>query len=399
MSVAAMTYVFKESEAQKLERLILLCHADHAHGAEPPWTSYAGVLLVAHETRASRRGVQEATKRLRREKRLIDTGRRVGGAVVYEIAVNVEADVRDRAKREAAEENERNRPRRGAQEPRPSEAPSAGAVPAPVAGAEAAPAGGADDDAGAEFDRVNAEPSAPEPEGTVLNRTAAIAAAAGEPAGGSSSVGPSGDQASEFWGDAAATLVAAGFTVEEIDDAAPRLKVVLRRNRERLPLIAWDVLAVQLREGRSDRSIQSWKSPVGTLAFGLGQTMGDHLPEQPKPPTAFRQDDPSPTPVVELKPAPVGSGPARTWDAVRADARRQIGDDSWDSWLSVLVAIETTDEPPTLWLAAPGHARSWIERQLLPLLCASAQRVSGDHTTEVRISDGELAAIYRQDAA
>jgi chromosomal replication initiator protein len=63
----------------------------------------------------------------------------------------------------------------------------------------------------------------------------------------------------------------------------------------------------------------------------------------------------------------------RAWAAILDDARRQIGDGSWDSWLSVLRPVSTDGHQ--LWVQAPSHARTWIEARLAPLLSASATRV------------------------
>ena len=61
------------------------------------------------------------------------------------------------------------------------------------------------------------------------------------------------------------------------------------------------------------------------------------------------------------------------WAAIIEDARRQIGDASWDSWLAVLRPVSTDGQQ--LWVQAPAHARTWIEARLVPLLSASATRV------------------------
>lgn len=63
----------------------------------------------------------------------------------------------------------------------------------------------------------------------------------------------------------------------------------------------------------------------------------------------------------------------RAWAAVIDDARRQIGDGAWDSWLSVLRPVSTDGHQ--LWVQAPPHARTWIDARLVPLLSASATRV------------------------
>jgi len=63
----------------------------------------------------------------------------------------------------------------------------------------------------------------------------------------------------------------------------------------------------------------------------------------------------------------------RAWAAIIADARAQIGDGAWDSWLSVLRPVSTDGHQ--LWVQAPAHARTWIEARLTPLLSASATRV------------------------
>jgi chromosomal replication initiator protein len=63
----------------------------------------------------------------------------------------------------------------------------------------------------------------------------------------------------------------------------------------------------------------------------------------------------------------------RAWTAIVADARVQIGDGAWDSWLSVLRPVSTDGHQ--LWVEAPAHARTWIEARLVPLLSDSATRV------------------------
>ncbi len=63
----------------------------------------------------------------------------------------------------------------------------------------------------------------------------------------------------------------------------------------------------------------------------------------------------------------------RAWSAIIEDARRHIGDDAWDTWLSVIRPVSTDGHQ--LWIAAPAHARAWITHRLLPLLSASATRV------------------------
>ncbi|CAB4914064.1 unannotated protein [freshwater metagenome] len=63
----------------------------------------------------------------------------------------------------------------------------------------------------------------------------------------------------------------------------------------------------------------------------------------------------------------------RAWAAIIEDARRQIGDGAWDSWLAVLRPVST--DGSHLWVQAPSHARTWIEARLTPLLSASATRV------------------------
>jgi chromosomal replication initiator protein len=63
----------------------------------------------------------------------------------------------------------------------------------------------------------------------------------------------------------------------------------------------------------------------------------------------------------------------RAWAAIVDDARRQIGDGAWDSWLSVLRPVSTDGQ--RLWVQAPPHARTWIEARLVPLLSTSATRV------------------------
>jgi chromosomal replication initiator protein len=63
----------------------------------------------------------------------------------------------------------------------------------------------------------------------------------------------------------------------------------------------------------------------------------------------------------------------RAWSAIIEDARRHIGDDAWDTWLSVIRPVSADGHQ--FWVAAPSHARAWISHRLLPLLSASATRV------------------------
>jgi chromosomal replication initiator protein len=74
----------------------------------------------------------------------------------------------------------------------------------------------------------------------------------------------------------------------------------------------------------------------------------------------------------------------RAWSAIIEDARRHIGDDAWDTWLSVIRPISADGHQ--LWVAAPAHARSWISHRLLPLLSASATRVL-DRPLKVVLTD------------
>ncbi|MEV4420064.1 chromosomal replication initiator protein DnaA [Patulibacter sp. NPDC049589] len=78
----------------------------------------------------------------------------------------------------------------------------------------------------------------------------------------------------------------------------------------------------------------------------------------------------------------------RAWTAIMEDARRQIGDGAWDSWLSVLRPVSTDGHQ--LWVQAPPHARTWIEARLVPLLSASATRVMRRPLT-VRLAADEPA--------
>lgn len=69
------------------------------------------------------------------------------------------------------------------------------------------------------------------------------------------------------------------------------------------------------------------------------------------------------------------------WAAVVSDARNQIGDTSWDSWLGVLRPVGVG--PQRIAVDAPHHARTWIEARLFPLLAASASRVLQRHVRVV----------------
>lgn len=71
------------------------------------------------------------------------------------------------------------------------------------------------------------------------------------------------------------------------------------------------------------------------------------------------------------------------WAAIVGDARAQIADDAWDSWLAVLQPISCDGN--LLWISAPDHARSWIEARLVPVLSAAASRTL-DRALEVRLA-------------
>jgi hypothetical protein len=79
--------------------------------------------------------------------------------------------------------------------------------------------------------------------------------------------------------------------------------------------------------------------------------------------------------IAAAAPTPAVTDLDRAWAAILTDARARIGDGAWDTWLSVLRPVSTDGE--RIWAQAPDHARVWIERQLLPVLSASATRVLG----------------------
>lgn len=83
----------------------------------------------------------------------------------------------------------------------------------------------------------------------------------------------------------------------------------------------------------------------------------------------------------------------RAWSAIIEDARRQIGDQAWDTWLSVLSPVSTDGRQ--LLILAPAHARAWIADRLLPLLSASATRVL-DRPLEVVLAPDEPPAGARR---
>lgn len=78
----------------------------------------------------------------------------------------------------------------------------------------------------------------------------------------------------------------------------------------------------------------------------------------------------------------------RAWSAIIEDARRHIGDDAWDTWLSVIRPVSADGHQ--FWVAAPSHARAWISHRLLPLLSASATRVL-DRPLKVVLTPGDSA--------
>jgi hypothetical protein len=281
-----MSWVFEHSEATGLERLILQSHGNHANGSEPPWHSYLGVDSVSHETRASRRGVQKALRRLEASGRLRDTGERRGGAPVYEIVLDAVADTVDREarlKREAAE-NDRTR---GANRVRPAESAPSGEPGSPDGANEGRPEGANSGTPGGELQAGNASSSSPEPSGTNREPTAANAAAvsADAPVGstaaaaGSSSTEKPGDLGEIYWDRAADLLVTAGFEPSVVHGDRLKLKTELRKHADRLPLVDWPALGAQLKAGRADGSIYA-TTPVGVLRFGLGQRSAEHLTGQ-----------------------------------------------------------------------------------------------------------------------
>lgn len=74
----------------------------------------------------------------------------------------------------------------------------------------------------------------------------------------------------------------------------------------------------------------------------------------------------------------------RAWNAIVEDARQRIGDQAWDTWLSVLRPVAADHHE--LRVRAPEHARSWIADRLLPMLSASATRVM-ERPLEVVLAD------------
>lgn len=264
MSVQAITYVLDHSEAAGSDRLVLIALANHACSEKAEcWPS---VRLLAREARCSERTVQYALRELEH-----------AGRIRRQKAKGPQGTTRWRLVFDAATEADRPALPKGADAAPPAEPDDApqGADAAPgadSAGAQDATPGGANDDT------PGVQTSAPEPsEGTVREPSAAAnAAAAGEPAGGSSSVGTGEDPADVFYDRAADMLVAAGFTPGDVSGDRLKLRTELRKHAAVLPRVRWDALTAQVVAGRQDRSIHA-DTPTGVLAFALRQRGEAHL--------------------------------------------------------------------------------------------------------------------------
>jgi hypothetical protein len=92
MSIIALTWVFQHSEATLGGRLVLLALAEHAHddGTE----TYPAVDTLVARTRMSRKGVQQALRRLEADGRIERDGYGPRGQTKYRLIMDVEAESR-----------------------------------------------------------------------------------------------------------------------------------------------------------------------------------------------------------------------------------------------------------------------------------------------------------------
>jgi hypothetical protein len=83
VSVHAVSWVLKHSEARLGDRLVLLALAEHAHGDGS--NAYAAVETLAHEARLSERQAQRCLRNLERDGAITPTGVASKGQVVYRL--------------------------------------------------------------------------------------------------------------------------------------------------------------------------------------------------------------------------------------------------------------------------------------------------------------------------
>ncbi len=184
------------------------------------------------------------------------------------------------------------------------------------------------------------------------------------------------------WVPATAALSVAKFSRSEIEEAREEIESILAD--ETRP-IDWPKLGRQLSVARST-GVQTVPRPASALLFALGSAgvplIGQRQRRRPG------QRNPGPP---EADPAPTDTladhERAALLEAIIKDARQHIGDDAWDTWLSVvrIAALDGDD----LWLAVPAHARGWTAHRLAPLLRACAERVLDRPIRSVRVNGRE----------
>jgi hypothetical protein len=200
----------------------------------------------------------------------------------------------------------------------------------------------------------------------------------GERADTGASVDDVADVAPLSWGPATKALITAGMSREAITRQAAEIAEELRGEARQ---IAWPAAGRWLRAQRnSGRLAASTDEPASALRFLLRSRGIPLVGQRPRRQPGQRQ------PVGETAPDGTLTAEQATelWERIRVDAQIHIGDDAWDTWLSVIRVVALDDD--TLWIAAPAHASSWIEQRLGPLLRASATRVLDRPMQPIRIS-------------
>jgi hypothetical protein len=121
MSIEAISYVLRHSEATLSARLVLLVLADHAHadGSE----SYPAVDSIAREARLSRRAVQVALRKLEDEGEIVRDGVGRNGTTCYRLTMSGGADRAPRAK-DGTQRAQNPASRGEGSAPKPSKEPS-----------------------------------------------------------------------------------------------------------------------------------------------------------------------------------------------------------------------------------------------------------------------------------
>lgn len=174
-------------------------------------------------------------------------------------------------------------------------------------------------------------------------------------------------------------MVHAGFTEAEVDGERDALCLAVTDDQRP---IDWPAVGRQLRkERRSERRGKPPRcratDPITAVNYALGQ----------KWPPLLAASAPA-----YHRPAGDDSQLAQLWPHVIADARAQIGDEAWDTWLSVIKPSWIDDAGTTIGVVAPDHAVSWISSRLGPLLSASCTRVAQRQLT-VTVHPEQPAAV------